>query len=79
MSSKLNSFRITQFIHSTLNQKKMCYFNFNYNSRISWLVFIIFISLETETNIVQSFIIYLLNGLMTSYLGHIELRECLLL
>jgi len=39
---------------------------FDYNSRISSWIFIIFIPLETGTNTLQSHAIYLLDGLMTS-------------
>ena len=39
---------------------------FDYKSRISWWIFIIFILLETGTNTPQSYVIYLLDGLMTS-------------
>ena len=39
---------------------------FDYKSRISWWIFIIFKPLETGTNTPQSYVIYLLDGLMTS-------------
>jgi len=46
--------------------KKRCHFIFDYNSRISWWIFIIFIPLETRMNAPQSHVIYLLKILMTS-------------
>ena len=39
---------------------------FNYNSRISWSIFIIFVPLETGMNTLQLYVIYLLKCLMTS-------------
>jgi len=39
---------------------------FDYNSRISWSIFIIPPLMETGTNTPQSHVIYLLNYLMTS-------------
>ena len=39
---------------------------FDYKSRISWWIFIIVKPLETGTNTPQSYVIYLLHGLMTS-------------
>ena len=39
---------------------------FNYNSRIPWSIFIIFIPLETGMNTPQLHIIYLLKIFMTS-------------
>ena len=50
----------------TVSGKKRGHVIFDYKSRISWWIFIIFIPLETGTNIPQSYIIYLLDGLMTS-------------
>ena len=48
---------------------------FDYKSRISWCFFIIFIPLETGTNIPRSYIIYLLDGLMMSQLCDIARHE----
>ena len=39
---------------------------FDYKSRISWWMFIIFIPLETGMNTPLSYVVYLLDGLMTS-------------
>ena len=50
----------------TVAGKKRGHVIFDYNSRNSWWIFIIFIPLETEMNTPQSYVIYLLDGLMTS-------------
>jgi len=39
---------------------------FEYNSPLSWWIFIILFTLETGMNTTQLHVIYLLNGLMTS-------------
>ena len=65
----------------TPSLKKTCHFIFYYNSRVSWLIFIIFVTycyLVTEINTLQPLIVYLLNGLMTSYLRHLARHETLL-
>jgi len=46
--------------------EKRCHCIFDYNSRISWWIFIMFIQLETGMIIPQSHAIYLLNGFMMS-------------
>ena len=39
---------------------------FNYNSRISWSIFLIFVPLETGTNSLEQYVIYLLKCFITS-------------
>jgi len=46
--------------------KKRGHVIFNYNSRIPWSIFIIFIPLETGMNTPQLLVIYLLKIFMTS-------------
>ena len=53
------------FIHR-VRGKKRGHVIFNYNSRIPWSIFIIFIPLETEMNTPQLNVIYLLKIFMTS-------------
>ena len=47
-------------------RKKRGHAIFNYNSRISWSIFIIFVPLETGMNTLQQYVIYLLKCSMTS-------------
>ena len=47
-------------------RKKRGHLIFNYNSRILWSIFIIFIPLETGMNTAQSHVIFLLKIFMTS-------------
>ena len=54
---------------------KWCHFIIDYNYRISWLIFINFVPLETGMNTPQSHVIYLLNGLMTSRLWEVTAYE----
>jgi len=53
-----------KYIHCV--RKKRGHIIFDHKSRISWWIFIILIPLETGTNTPQSYVIYLLDGLMTS-------------
>jgi len=53
-------------ITSTPCPEKRGHVIFNYNSRISWSIFIIFIPLETGMNTAQLHVIYLLKIFMTS-------------
>ena len=50
----------------TVSRKKRGHVIFNYNSRISWSIFIIFVPLETGINTLQLYVIYLLKCLMMS-------------
>ena len=53
-------------IQYTLCPEKRGHVIFDYNSRLSWWILIIFLPLETGMNIAQWHIIYLLNDLMPS-------------
>jgi len=46
--------------------KKRCHFIFDYSSRISWSIFILFAPMDTAMNTLESHVIYLLNSVMTS-------------
>ena len=50
----------------TVSGKKRGHVIFNYNSRILWSIFVIFVPLETGINVPQSHVIYLLKIFMTS-------------
>jgi len=50
----------------TVSGKKRGHVIFNYNSGISWSIFIIFVPLKTGMNTLQLFVIYLLKCSMTS-------------
>jgi len=50
----------------TVSGKKRGHVIFNYNSRISWSIFIICVPLETGMNTLQLYVIYLLKCLMSS-------------
>jgi len=45
---------------------KRCHFIFDYNSRISWSIFIFFSPMETGMNITEFSVIYLISTLMMS-------------
>jgi len=51
---------------------------FDYNSGLFWWIFIMFLPLETGINTAQLYVIYLLNGLMTSWLWDIARHESFL-
>jgi len=53
-------------LHVHRVRKKRGHVIFNYNSRIYWSIFIIFIPLKTGMNTLQLYVIYLLKCLMTS-------------
>ena len=57
----------SQFTVITLHRvrKKRGHVIFDYKSRISWWIFIIFIPLETGTDTPQSYLIYLLDDVIT--------------
>jgi len=62
----LDFFMNNNVSYYTVSGKKRGHVIFDYNSRISWSIFIIFIPLETGMNTPQSHVIYLLKILMTS-------------
>jgi len=53
-------------INSVHRVRKKGHIIFDYNSRLSWWIFIILLPLEIGMNTAQLHVIYLLNGLMTS-------------
>jgi len=65
--------------HSTPCPGKKCHFIFDYNSRISCSIFILFVPMETGMNTPKSYVICLLNCLMTSYLWYIANHDSLTL
>jgi len=56
--------KYTPLINYTVSEKR-CHFIFDYYFRNSCWIFIILIPLETKMNTPESYVIYLLNGLMT--------------